>query len=54
MALFVKPDVHLVDIRRGRHTPGAGASADHTPQAYARWVADTDDDSLSATASATS
>ena len=53
MALFVKPDVHLVDIRRGRQTPGTGASAEGTPQAYARWVADTDD-SLSVTASATS
>ena len=53
MALFVQPDAHLVDIRRGRQTPGAGASADGTPQSYARWVADTDD-SLSATVSATS
>jgi hypothetical protein len=53
MALFVNPDVHLVDIRRVRHTPWAGASTERTPQAYARWVADTDD-SLSATASATS
>ena len=53
MALFVKPDAHLVDIRRVRHKPVA-SSADRTPQAYARWVADTDDTSSTTAASPTS
>lgn len=47
------PRAHLHRIHVGRHTPYAGASVDRTPQAYARWVLDTDH-SLSVTASATS
>ena len=47
------PRAHLHRIHVGRHTPEARASVDRTPQAYARWVLDTDH-SLSATASATS
>ena len=47
------PRAHLHRIHVGRHTPEASASVDRTPQAYARWVLDTDH-SLSATASATS